>query len=71
VLDCRAWRSTCVRCQQILGRLAAHDTISDGVGVAFVLVTGPSDGTGELHTTALLDHVRCFVRDRVQARSVA
>ena len=55
--------------EQICRRLARNDRIRDRVGVMLVrIVRAAIDAALELYATALLHHVRSFVRGRVQVR---
>ena len=51
--------------EQCLGALAAHDCIGHDVRVLLVGVADLPHATLELHTSALLDHVRGFMRGGV------
>jgi hypothetical protein len=54
--------------QQLLGALALNDGVGYLVGVLLVHITALADPTLQLHTAALLDDVRGFVRRRMKAR---
>ena len=57
--------------QELLGRLAAHHGVGDGVGVLFVVVAGLADAALEVDAGPLLDHVGGLVGRGVEIRRAA
>jgi hypothetical protein len=51
-------------------RVTAHDSICNRVCVVFVTITHRADAAVELNTSALLDHVRGFVRREVDVGTI-
>jgi hypothetical protein len=52
--------------EQLLGGLASDDPFGHGVGVSFVCVASLANSIAHRDRTALLDHVRGFVRRLVK-----